>query len=82
MPFLFFKNTILFQFLKKSVILENCLRLEEKKEEILLSSTTKAPTRTEISKGQIDNTNNATKSSITQRLRTDLGWSVWVTTAT
>ena len=29
-----------------------------------------------------DNTKNATKSSITQRLRTDLGWSVGVTTAT
>ena len=35
-----------------------------------------------MSKGQRDNTNNATKSSITQRLRTDLGWSVEETTAT
>ena len=43
---------------------------------------TKAPTPTEMSKGQSDNTNNATKSSITQRLRTDLGRSVGVTTAT
>ena len=34
---------------------------------------TKAPTPTEMSKGQCDNTNNATKSSIKQRLRTDLG---------
>ena len=32
-------------------------------------------------KGQSDNTNNATKSSITRRLRTDLGRSVGVTTA-
>ena len=38
---------------------------------------TKAPTPTEISKGQSDNTNNATK----QQLRTDLGRSVGVLTA-
>ena len=43
---------------------------------------TKAPTPTETSKGQSDNTKNATKSSITQRLWTDLGRSVGVTTAT
>ena len=43
---------------------------------------TKAPTPEEMSKGQSDNANNATKSSITQRLRTDLGRSVGVTTAT
>ena len=43
---------------------------------------TKAPTPAEMSKGQSDNTNNATRSSITQRLRTDLGRSVGVTTAT
>ena len=43
---------------------------------------TKAPTPTEMSKGQSDNTNNVTKSSITQRLRTDLGRSVGVTTVT
>ena len=43
---------------------------------------TKAPTPTEMSKGQSYNTNNATKNSITQRLRTDLGRSVGVTTAT
>ena len=43
---------------------------------------TKAPTLTEMSKGQSDNTNNATKSSIKQRLRTYLGRSVGVTTAT
>ena len=33
----------------------------EKKEEIWLSPMTKAPTPTEMSKGQSDNTNNATK---------------------
>ena len=54
----------------------------QKREEIWLSPMTKTPTPTEMSKGQIDNTNNATKSSITQRLRTDLGRSVGITTAT
>ena len=44
---------------------------EEKKEEIWLSPMTKAPTPAEMSKGQSDNTNNATTSSITQRLWTD-----------
>ena len=42
---------------------------------------TKAPTPTEMSKGQSDNTK-PQKSSITQWLRTDLGRSVGVTTAT
>ena len=42
---------------------------------------TKAPRPAEMSKGQSDNTNNAAKSSITQRLRTDLGRSVGETTA-
>ena len=55
---------------------------EEKKEEIWLSPMTKAPTQAEMPKGQSDNTNNATKSSITQVLRTDLGRLVGVTTAT
>ena len=41
---------------------------------------TKVPTPTEMSKGQSDNINNATKNSIKQRLRTDLGRSVGVTT--
>ena len=45
---------------------------EDKKEEIWLSPKTKAPTPTEMSKGQSDNTNNATKSSIKHRLWTDL----------
>ena len=35
--------------------------LEEKKEDIWLSPMTKAPTPTEMSKGQSDNANNATK---------------------
>ena len=56
--------------------------LSEKKEEIWLSPITKAHTPTEMSKGQSDNTNNATKTSIKQRLRTDFGRSVGVTTAT
>ena len=43
---------------------------------------TKAPIPTEMSKGQSDNTNNATKSSIKQQLQTDLGRSVGVTTVT
>ena len=53
-----------------------------KKEEIWTSPMTKAPTPTEMSKGQSDNTTNATKSSIKQQLRTDLGRSVGVVTAT
>ena len=51
----------------------------EKKEEIWLSPMTKAPTPTEKSKKHRDNIKNANKTSITQRLRTDLGWSVGVT---
>ena len=53
----------------------------EKKEEIWLSSVTKAPSLTDKSKKQRDN-KNATKTSITQRLRADLGRSVGVTTTT
>ena len=55
---------------------------KDKKEEIWPSPMTKAPIPTEISKGQSSNTNNVTKSSIKQQLRTDLGRSVGVTTAT
>ena len=55
---------------------------QEKKEEIWLSTITKAPTPIEMSKGQRDDTTTPQKSSITQRLRTDLGRSVRVTTAT
>ena len=43
---------------------------------------TKVPEPTEKSKIQRYNTKNATKTSITQRFRTDLGRSVEVTTAT
>ena len=59
--------------------------LKEKKEEIWLSPMTKAPTPAKISKGQSDNTQKRKKrhkNSITQRLRTDLGRSIGVTTAT
>ena len=43
---------------------------------------TKAPIPTEMSNGQSDNTKTPPKSSITHRLRTYLGRSVAVTTAT
>ena len=43
---------------------------------------TKAPTPTEMSKGQSATQTTPQKSSIKQRLRTDLGRSVGVTTAT
>ena len=50
----------------------------EKKEEIWLSPMTKAPTPAEMSKGQSDNTNNATKkfnyTAVADRLRT-VSWS-------
>ena len=51
---------------------------EDKKEEIWPSPMTKAPIPTEMSKGQSDNTNNATKkfdlTAIADRLRT-VSWS-------
>ena len=56
--------------------------LQDKKEEIWLSPMTKASTPTEMSKVQSNNINNATKSSIKQQFRTDLGRTVWVATAT
>ena len=43
---------------------------------------TKAPTPTEMSKGKVTTQTTPQKSSIKQRLRTDLGRSVGVTTAT
>ena len=43
---------------------------------------TKAPTRTQMSKSQSDNTKTQPKRLITQRLRTAFGLSVGVTTAT
>ena len=51
---------------------------EEKKEDIWLSPMTKAPIPTEKSKKQRNNTKTPPKTSITQRLRTDLGPSVGV----
>ena len=51
----------------------------EKKEEIWLSPLTKAPIPTEKSQKHRDNMKNATKTSITQQLLTDLGRSVGVT---
>ena len=58
------------------------LVVREKIEAIWISPTTKAPIPTEMSKGQRDNTNTSPKSSITQRLWTDLGRSVGVITVT
>ena len=43
---------------------------------------TKAPTPTEMSKGQVTTQTTSQKSSIKQRLRTDLGRSVGITKAT
>ena len=49
------------------------IEIQEKKEEIWLSPMTKAPTPAELSKGQNDNTNNATKkfdyTAVADRLR-------------
>ena len=58
------------------------MKIERKKEEVRLSPMTKAFIPTEMSNGQSDNTKTSPKSSITQRLRTNLGRSVGVTTAT
>ena len=59
----------------------NCEK--EKKEKILLSSTTKASIPTENSKTQRGNTKKTPQNiSITQRLRTDFWRSFWVTAVT
>ena len=50
-----------FYFHCKRVTITSQGMFEEKKEEIWHSPMTKAPTPTEMSKGQSDNTNNATK---------------------
>ena len=55
-------------------------KAREKGRNIWLSPITKAPTPAEMSKGQSDNTKNATKSSIIQRLRTDKYKTLIVTT--
>ena len=51
----------------KPSVFQESIRIQEKKEKISLSPMTKAHTPTEMWKGQSDNTNNATKSSISQR---------------
>ena len=56
--------------------------VRDKKEEIWPSPMTKAPTPTEMSKGKVTTQTTPQKSSIKQRLRTDLGRSVGVTKAT
>ena len=58
------------------------VRYQDKKEEIWPSPMTKAPTPTEMSKGQVTTQTTPQKSSIEQRLWTDLGRSVGVTKAT
>ena len=58
------------------------LEVYKMKKRDLTQSYDKAPSPTEMSKGQSDNINNATKSSITQRLRTYLGRPGGVTIAT
>ena len=52
------------------------------KEEIWLRLMTKAPTPTEKSKKKRENIKTPPKTSITQRLRTDLGLSVGITIVT
>ena len=47
--------------LHTSIYDKRAWRFQDKKEEIWPSPMTKAPTPTEMSKGQSDNTNNATK---------------------
>ena len=59
-----------------------CLLAVQSMKEIWLSPMTKAHTPIEISKKQNDNTKTPPKTSITQRLRTDLGRSVEITIAT
>ena len=51
--------------------------ISEKKEKIWLSPVTNAPRPTEKSKKQRDNIKTLPKTSITQRLRTDLGTVSW-----
>ena len=58
------------------------MEVSREKRRDLTQSYDKAPTPAEMSKWQSDNTNNATKSSISYRLLTDLGRSIGVTTAT
>ena len=43
------------------IFITRCYKLQDKTEEIWLSPMTKAPSPTEMSNGQSDNTNNTTK---------------------
>ena len=61
---------------------EHRVRGSMKKEETWRNPMTKAPTPTEKSKEERDNTKTPPKTSISQRLRTDLGRSVGETIAT
>ena len=58
------------------------VKIKKEKDDLWLNPMTKVPTATEKSKKQRDNTKTPPKTSITQRLQTDLGRSVWVTTVT
>ena len=60
---------------------KNTSLLREKKRRNLTHYMTKALIPTEMSNGQSDNIKTPPKSSITQRLRTDFGRSIAVTTA-
>ena len=62
--------------------LNNDYEFNEKKEEIWLDPMAKAHTHTENQKKKTWKHKNATKTSIAQRLRTDLGWSVGKTKVT
>ena len=54
----------------------------EKGKDLTQSYYKKKPYTKEKSKKQYDNTKTLPKTSVTQRLRTDLEWPDWVTTAT
>ena len=79
-PYLRVQN-LLFNMQSYFVVILNYI-YQEKKEDIWLSPMTKANTPTDCHKGKVTTQTTPQKSSITQRLRTDLGWSVWVTMAT
>ena len=64
--------SVLLYFTLSSIRLSLTHLYAEKKEEIGVSPRTNAPTLTEKSERQRDNVKKDTKSSITQRLRTDL----------
>ena len=74
------KRSVLFTVLEYTIAVRIFIGLREKGRD-LTQSYDKKP-YTSMSKGQSDNTNNSTKSSIPQLLRTDLGRSFGVTTTT